>query len=272
MGRASQKTAVQTCSSRSPRREGTTSRSAGRLRLRNLPRPKYVLIACQPKTGSTFLTTSIGTLPRAKVVSLVPGYDRREQELCESRIGRLKHRLYRLLVAQHHVRCSEPTKELVAKHDMAVVVLRRNLYDAVVSLRDHVRMESIVFPMMYFLPQHTDLADEDLEQIIAQLAIPWYLNFHISWREFPGAFSLDYMAIAKSPVDTMMAICDFAGRPCTVEEARTASASSLGTRTRLNVGVSGRGEELSDRTKDIIRSQVSAYARISSDPYLESHL
>ena len=58
-----------------------------------LPKKPHVLIACMPKSGSTFLAIAlaayVGTRKR-----LIPTYGHREQELCELRLIRYNMRSY----------------------------------------------------------------------------------------------------------------------------------------------------------------------------------
>lgn len=46
-----------------------------------------VLVACMPKSGSTYLSGAIEALPGFIRAHLVPGYGRREQELCIEKLN-----------------------------------------------------------------------------------------------------------------------------------------------------------------------------------------
>ena len=76
-------------------------------------------------------------------------------------------------VAQHHVRNSDWTAEMCRSHRVTPIVLVRGLQDVVVSLRDHMRRESAVFPQFFADARHASLDDAALEQMIARLALPW---------------------------------------------------------------------------------------------------
>src|SRR5579872_1434315 len=151
------------------------SLGAGR-RLGVLAAPAHILIACMPKSGSTFLTDVIAELPGLRRVSLAPTSDRREQEIdeyCLQQVDRLG------FVAQHHVRYSDWTAEMCRDYGLAPVVLVRSLLDVIVSLRDHMRRESTVWPMFFVEPRHAALDDARMDAMIARLALPWYLNFYM---------------------------------------------------------------------------------------------
>jgi len=236
-------------------------------------RSPIILIACQPKSASTFLSAALAGLRHARRVSLVPGFGRREQELSHARILRCRLRLARFCVAQHHLRYSEVTQSLIARHAITPVVLVRNLYDVVASLRDHVRDESPVSPVAYVTPEMRDAPDADLEQALAVLAVPWYLNFYMSWRECPSALWLDYADIAQNAAESLGLILARAGIRASAKEIEATLANMGRKRTRLNIGRSGRGENISRGARTHVAKLVKLYARhYPHDRYLASHL
>lgn len=228
----------------------------------------HVLLACMPKSGSTFLSGAIAALPGFRRVDLTPGYDRREQELSASLIRRHARHAY---VAQHHVRFSRPTQKLIARHRLTPVVLVRDLFDCVVSLRDHIRKESVILPTAYFDAHHRKLPDRDLERAIARLAIPWYVNFYMGWRTCPDAHFVRYEDMLAHPVDTLMGIARAAGRDIDQATAAAALAAAQGGRTRFNTGVAGRGIGLSADVRQSIIDLLAFYPAAAADPYV-SHM
>ena len=113
---------------------------------RTQAKPVHILIACMPKSGSTFLSDVIGQCPGFRRAILTPSAGRREQEIDEQLLRKLGKVSY---VAQHHVRNSEWTSEMCNAYGVAPIVLVRSLQDVVVSLRDHMRRESAVFPQFF---------------------------------------------------------------------------------------------------------------------------
>ena len=99
-------------------------------------RPVHVLIACMPKSGSTFLADVISQCPGFRRAILTPSAGRREQEIDEQLLRKHGKVSY---VAQHHVRNSEWTSEMCRTYGVTPIVLVRSLQDVVVSLRDHMR-------------------------------------------------------------------------------------------------------------------------------------
>jgi Flp pilus assembly protein TadD len=83
-----------------------------------------LLVACMPKSGSTFLTDLIAKLPGMQRVHLVPEYGRREQEFDLEQL--VIHRDIGF-VSQLHVRPSEFTLGLCRKFGIRPIFLYRNI-------------------------------------------------------------------------------------------------------------------------------------------------
>jgi hypothetical protein len=230
---------------------------------------KLILLACQPKSGSTFLSNYLANVGGGRPYSFVPGYGRREQELSELRLLRGKIRRNRFLVGQHHVRCSDETLRLIHRFDISVVVLYRNLFDAVASMRDHIRRESYVAPMFYLDKDMLGLPDRDLEVALARFAVPWYLNFYMSWRDYNDAIFVDFDQIRTDAQGTAEGILKSFGLSPTaskveVDEVRKSS--------RFNSGLSGRGASIAPEAIEIIKDQLRFYLQFVDDDYLGRHI
>ena len=229
---------------------------------------KLILLACQPKSGSTFLSQYISKVGGGRPYSFVPGFGRREQELSALGLLRAKIRRDKFLVGQHHVRCSDETLKLIRRFDMAVIILRRNLFDAVASLRDHIRGGRHIMPMLYLSKEMTAISDSDLEVALARFAVPWYLNFHMSWRDYTNAIFVDYEQIRTDARGTTENILKTFGLTFDVGNVEPDIRKS----SRFNVGVAGRGALIAPEALQIIRDQVSFYLRFADDDYLQQHL
>lgn len=144
-----------------------------------------VLLACFPKSGSSYLSDLIAAQPGFERAEFTPWYGRREQEL---EIKRIRPWIGRNCVAQHHVRASGYTLQLVQDFEMTPVVLVRNIGDALASLADHIADEDPETPVAYLDDRIATLDWEDRLATVAELAAPWYVNFYVSWwRAMPEA-------------------------------------------------------------------------------------
>lgn len=230
--------------------------------------PRHILIACMPKSGSTFLTDVIAQLPGFRRATLVPAHGRREHELdefCLQQFDRFD------FVAQSHVRYSSWTGEMCRDYSLAPVVLVRGLLDVIVSLRDHVRRESAVNPWFFAEARHAALDDARLEQMIAQLALPWYVNFYMGWRRAPDSLMVNYEDLTHAPAETVRAILAFAGASASVASIEAAVARVHDHNgSRLNVGASGRGSSLRPETIRTALELIDFYPEAAGDPYVQA--
>jgi hypothetical protein len=228
----------------------------------------HILIACMPKSGSSFLSGVIERLPGYRRVQLIPDYDRREHELDEFCLRQVDRFSY---VAQHHVRYSHWTAEMCRDYRLAPVVLVRNLLDVAVSLRDALRKDGPVWPFFFAEPHHADLSDAELEEMVVRLALPWYVNFYMGWRQAPDALLVEYEELIANPVGAVGRVLAHAGvaaSPADIEAAvREVSALD---QSRFNVGLVGRGAGLRpDLVRDVLQ-MVDFYPEAASDPYIET--
>lgn len=173
---------------------------------------------------------------------------------------RYDEHFFRDFVAQHHVRYSKPTEKIIRRYQLKPVVLIRSLYDTTMSLRDHIRRDGVNFPMAYFAESDRSKSDAELEQMIAHLAVPWYLNFYMSWRDVEGTLLVNYHDVRADPVAVVDRVLQFAGRPTSREEIEKAVAAVDPKKTRYNKGVSDRGLSMCPEAKDTIRRLVKLYA------------
>ncbi len=200
-----------------------------------------VLVACFPKSGSTFLANLIGGLPGFKVESYVPDHERREQELCDTAIDKCEgvHQ-----VAQLHVRSSWSTMHLIEKWDINTIVLVRNIYDAIVSLTDHIHRESPAFPHAWFNETTASLPFDKRLAAVVELAGPWFFNFYVSWWfGRPEAIVL-YEDVVLGGLDRQAEFLVSRGIAASTEDVATSLARIDPAKTRLNVGKAGRGGSL----------------------------
>ena len=229
------------------------------------PRRPHILIACMPKSASTFLATSIASLKGFRRYRLIPDYGAREQELCEIRLSRYNHKTY---VAQHHLRCSEWTQRLIEQYRLTPVVIVRDLADTAISLRDHFRREPHgQGPTARLSPHHAGLPDEQLDEVIVRLTMPWYLNFYVGWRLVGDVPIYDYAQYTTEPARVVGEILEQASCAMAQQDIEAALASVNKEKiAQFNVGVSGRGGRLGDQAKQTLLEMIDVYDDLQDDP------
>jgi hypothetical protein len=227
-------------------------------------RNHYLLLACTPKSGSTYLSTILENLPNFKRTSLVSFGGRREQEIEQEKI--LANAGYNF-VAQHHVRFSEATAELIRLHNLKPILLVRDIFDSIVSFRDHIRQESVIFPMAYALPHFTEWSDERLEQFIVDMIVPWYFNFFVGWCDVDGILTLTYEDLNRDPFSVLSRIRSHYGISCQDSEIMAAiELVQRGGGTRKNKAIIGRGLTLSERSREQVQRMACYYDGVDFSP------
>jgi hypothetical protein len=227
---------------------------------------KHILIACMPKSASTYLCGAISNIPGMKEAVLTIGHHRREQEICPLECALVHHFNY---VASHHVRYSQATREIMRQYSIFPVILVRNIYDCVVSLRDHLLRESLDIPQAYVPRSFPVLTTEQQFDYIIDFIVPWYASFFASWSEYDGpAVRLCYERLVQDFPGAIERIFETIGFDASRREIQTALEAVNPAERRFNIGRVGRGiEKLSDDQVERIRKQFSFYADI---PALET--
>ncbi|CAM5763677.1 hypothetical protein LMIY3S_00892 [Labrys miyagiensis] len=229
--------------------------------------PHHILVACMPKSASTFVSTALGAAAGLEKVELVPEYGRREQELCEIRLAEYSKLGY---VAQHHTKHSKWTEQLCNEYRVSMIVLVRSLFDIVISMRDHIHRESPVNTMFYLEKKHVSQDDAEMERMIVILGIPWYINFYLGWRDCRNARIFAYEDVIASPEKAIGEMLSFSGVPARQQRIAVGIEVASGEGTRVNVGKTGRGRSLQSSTISMIMEMLSMYPEIQDDAYVQA--
>lgn len=224
---------------------------------------KHILVACLPKSGSTFLSSVLSRLPKFEKVNLTFGFDRREQELCLLSCAGYHAVNY---VAQHHVRYSEPTLSILRSFHIFPVILTRNVYDCVVSLRDHMLQNTEPAPLSYVPADFSNWDDQRQYDFVIDLALPWYANFLACWSDYRGpGVRISYEDLTRNPHESVTKIAQAAGVETTWSAIDEAISGLSPEASRFNVGRMGRGaEHLSEEQIFRIQRLFSAYSHIDA--------
>lgn len=248
------------------------------------PNSRGVLIACMPKSGSTFLSALIAGLPGFRREHLVPSYFRREQELSEESIRRafdatdvLRDAFRqgtvsaptrpRGFVAQHHVKHNHETQTLIDSYGIVPVFLVRNLFDVVVSLRDHVVKSAPYTATAYVDEDMLAWPEDQLHEFLVDMALPWYIHFYVSWWKAENRLLVTYEDLISDPRREVQRIARF-GKLGWDDDAFAEVLTKVqgGSSTRRNVGGAGRGEALTEEMRARVLKFCSYYPDVDFGP------
>jgi hypothetical protein len=234
------------------------------------PHRKHAWLVAAPKSGSTWFTNMLIQLLGWQPHMLTAAWDRREQEIDVRRM--LEFPSADLFSIQQHCRFSQPTCDFIKRFHVQIILQGRNLWDSVVSLRDHFLRESTATPVCYvdegFLREPPD---RQLDAVI-DLAVPWYLNFYASWftarhKGEVGFLWVDYELLSRDPAGQLRRTIEYLGLSRCDEEIQAALDHAVGAVTRLNVGRAGRGADLlSPEQKQRISRLRTYYPQVDFSP------
>ena len=221
-----------------------------------------IFIACFPKSGSTFLYKTLHAVTGFDVESMTFRRKRNEQDMY---LPTAADAARKNSVTQQHVRATQPNLEMLNEFNIRPVVLTRNIYDIVISLRDHFYKQGQNSPMLFVDDRFYELAESDQYDMIIDLALPWYFNFYVSWFEAQRTKAIDLLWTSYEEVMTDKAaaikrILSFYSLPANESkiERILAEAEEKRKASRFNKGVSGRGAAL---LSDVQRMRVRQMTR-----------
>ena len=204
-----------------------------------------IILSSFPKSGSTYISNVLASQKSFKRAILVKHFGHREQELDESVIRKTKGNF----ISQTHTKYSDATKEIINKYNLKTIILIRNIYDCIVSFKDHISNESIIFPMFYMDHKLTNINNIDLA--LAKLLCPWYFSFYASWQDYDNKILIKYEELIINEKKLFKKIFNFLNldfstyKPIQLDD-------QLKKNLRINKGVIGRGDELSPEAKEYI--------------------
>jgi len=236
-----------------------------RLRKSIWPRRPSLLVAAMPKSASTFVATVLANLTGFRYRGLVWTWSRNEQDLF---LPRVVDAYFHGTVHQQHVRATPGNLELMNRFRIEPVVLTRNLFDIVVSVRDHFHREDNQWPMMYADRSFYDLDPEVQLDSIIDMALPWFFDFFLSWKRAERealirTMWLRYEDFVEDRVAAFKEIGAYYGFRYSDAQIEAAMAKATGQKTRINKGVVGRGAAvLTEAQKQRVRGWTRYYPHV----------
>lgn len=201
---------------------------------------KHVLIACLPKTGSTWLSNMFASLPGFRYVELVPAHGRREQELSEWELAKWHRCDY---VSARHCCHSEYMEKLCQAFNLGVVFLVRDIGDILVSLDEHLFRESMEIPMGYFDREYMALEANCRYDRLVDLVAPWLIRHYAGWWR-AGRRPLTYERLREDPEGSFASLVRALGLAFPPEDCSVAVDRAAGLPARFNHGITDRGRQL----------------------------
>lgn len=146
-----------------------------------------IVVTAAPKSGSTYLANSLIHITGLRGFRLCSAYSTNEHDLY---LPALCLMTANGCVTQVHMKGSYHNAELMRTFGIRPIVLVRRIEDIVVSLLHDLRQKAQNpkfwngFDGYSFVWQDQctkEMSDEKLVDLIIDLAVPWFVNFYVSW-------------------------------------------------------------------------------------------
>jgi hypothetical protein len=211
---------------------------------------KYLVLAAMPKSGSTFLSHTLCALTGYRHYYLACAYDNIEQEIYLPRVidgfgsGR---------VVQQHFKANRPNLDVLNRFDIKPVVVVRNIFDLVASIRDHLVTERLDnLPSVYPSGDFLNFSSSRQLDFVIDMVVPWYITYYVSWYQAEKQKEIRFLWVTYEELVAdwgagIRRVLDFSGiqKPyAAIAGAIEATRAEPKERTRLNVGVPGRADTL----------------------------
>jgi len=235
-----------------------------------------IVVAAAPRTGSTFLSNVLCHLTGVDYRRLCSAYSTNEHDLylpalcIMNPIG---------CVSQLHMKGTYHNAALLNTFGIRPIILVRHIFDIIVSLMGDVRKKEHLpgfgsgqngYSFIWLEPQLIHYDDERLLDALIDLAVPWYVNFYVSWYRLcqqgvVQAKWVNYEEMMSDKEQTLKEILGFLG----VKQVIPFNEEILGRKFyTFNDSRVGRGDELlSEAQKERIRRLFSYYPDVDFSKY-----
>lgn len=237
---------------------------------------KLIVVAATPKSGSTFLANTICQITNLRYFRLCSAYSTNEHDLYLPALCAINQHG---CVTQMHMKGSFHNAALARAFAIKPIILVRGIDDTVASLCNDIRQKEArpgygngYDGYSFFWPdQNTrNLNDEQLIDMIIDLAVPWYVNFYVSWHRLCAQNAIEaiwvcYEDMMSNKETVIKEIITFLGYTNLDKIDTTILSQQYET---YQGGETGKGKAvLSSKQKKRIRSHFSYYPDIDFSMY-----
>ena len=221
---------------------------------------KHVVVFSFPKSGTTYLHRLL--LKCTGFVDYLLDHCSEDQQQCIVQQWAPLF-LSQNSVSQIHAFATAPNLRMIERLGIRPVVMVRNLFDVLVSLRDHILKEDHVIPVAQVPTAFRTWNEQDQFWFLVKMATPWYLNSFVSWQRASQQLNVlwvTYEQLISDPQQTVTRVLDHSNVQLEPNRLRQVIEKIDPSSTRFNVGISGRGAlMLSAEQQTEIRAIAAVY-------------
>ncbi|PSB02680.1 sulfotransferase domain-containing protein [Merismopedia glauca] len=218
----------------------------------NLLTTTHIIVACFPKSGSTYLTKLLAEITGFQLGSTSQFFGQNEQDIHEYKLRKFCRDNF---IVQQHLKATNNNLLILQAYQLRPIILLRNIFDAILSLQDHIEKQSHLSPTGYIHQKYFEMTKEEQLLFLIHIHLPWYFNFFVSWREASPKIDtlwLSYEELFANQPDTLSKILKFYNIDKNPAKIESAISSMTSKKTRLNVGISGRGAQMPEMHKEAV--------------------
>ena len=185
---------------------------------------QIIVVAAAPKTGSTYLVNTLIQLSGLRGFRLCAAYSTNEHDLYLPALCMINR--YGC-VSQLHMKGTFHNAALMRSFGIKPIILVRRIEDIVVSLqhdlKDKAHRRSLGtgargYSFIWLDRSARDLSDERMIDMIIDLAVPWFVNFYVSWYRLcedgaVDALWVNYEELFADKEKTIRSVLGFLGLP-----------------------------------------------------------
>ena len=231
--------------------------------------PSYLLVAL-PKSSSTFCTKVLAEILRGEIYKDIVVQDRFTPK--DLQVASIVNSRDRVTVSQVHLVATGANLRILKNFRIPAVILLRNLFDIVVSLRDHMEVNEF-FSSILIPNRYVSLSPGDKVDYVIDTAVPWMVTFYVSWVQALERGDIEtefvfYEDMIRDPVSFFQKSCQCLGvSPAAADVSAAIGRVEKSPQTRFNVGKAGRGaSELTASQIARIRRHADYYPGIDFGP------
>ncbi len=205
---------------------------------------RHIVIACSPKSASSFFSELLVRVTGFHRYFLVPVGEDHERQIDRRSAPMF---LATDTVSQEHLKANRPDIELLKRMCVRPVVLVRDIFDSIVSLRDQIVSEPYgPWPMAFWPEQFMQWSKGDQLWFLVRMVTPWYLSFYASWREAEHSIDVlwltydDVVDRTHEAVVRVLRHCEIKLADPRIDDAVAALDPA---EARFNKGIAGRGRD-----------------------------
>jgi hypothetical protein len=246
---------------------------------KNRGQSPMIIVAAAPKSGSTFLANTLMQLTGLRGFRLCAAYSTNEHDLYLPALCVTNSPGSSGCVSQLHMKGTFHNAALMRAFGIRPIILVRRIEDIVVSLQHDLREKAQApnfttgregYSFIWQDECTQALSDERLIDLIIDLALPWFVNFYVSWQRLCAQGAVDalwltYEQMLADTEGTLRQALQFLGVPATRPIDPELLSRKYGT---FRDGRTGQGGSLlTARQKERIRALFAYYPGVDFGKY-----